>query len=286
MAAQPSPTEWISNKVLFILLPFLHRVVSMGSVKQIDDLVVLGRSAPEPIADGRETVCLGGYSESEGWVRLYPTKRQMTELQRWNVVSVPAERDESHDNRLESYKIADSKREWDDLHEKVEVKRRLDRSERIELAYNLAGDCPAELSEQKRSLGLVEVDKIKNIELKETESDTVQHTLDMNPRKGKSDYEYKLYLTYRCNNCHQKTPHKQHTIEWGVYKWWKKSDDKQQVIENLNLKNDDWKKWLFVGNLNHQRTAYIIISILRTKKDSEYRSVIPDENQREITDWE
>lgn len=234
--------------------------------EKIDDLIVLGRAGPEPISDGRETVCLGGYSKSYGWVRLYPTQRRMRELRRWNVVSVPVERDEPNDSREESYKIAGSKEDWPYLHKKVEKVDRLEQEDQIKLVHELATDCPAQLNEDRLSLGMVEPSQIKEVYLKETAGEGVQLDLTMQERKGKSDYDYKLYIRYRCQGCVQTTPHDQHCIEWGVYKYWDNNDDWEGVIDALRLKDDEYKHYFFVGNLNHRRTAYIIISIMRFKK--------------------
>jgi hypothetical protein len=253
--------------------------------KVIDDLVVLGRAAPEPISDGRETVCLGGYSETEGWIRIYPTKRRMTELRRWNIVSVPVESDDSHDSRPESYKISGSREDWDNLHSKVKKEGRLEKRERIKLADKLASDCPAALNNERVSLGMVNPDRILSTYLQATEGPGPQVDLEMNPRKGKDDYPYKLYIKYRCEGCVQKTPHDQHTIEWGVHKYWDKYEEYEGVIDALNLNNNDVKKYFFVGNLNNHRSAYIIISILRFKKEEMLHSgVLPDKKEQELRD--
>ena len=249
----------------------------MANSKVIDDLIVLGRAAPEQMQDGRETVCVGGYSPSEGYVRLYPTKPWMDELSRWNVVSVPVKRDESHDTRDESYKIAGSNQEWDSLHEKVDQVGRLDKSEQIELTHELAGDCRERLNENHISLGIVEPEPSFNAYLKDLDNeddDTVQKTLQGGLKasvKEKNDYEKKLYLKYRCDDCDQKTPHDQSTIEWGVYRYWDKNDDFEGVIDALRLNNDSWKHYFFIGTLNHHRTAYVVISVLRFKR-SDMRS--------------
>lgn len=246
----------------------------MSDSKVIDDLIVLGRAAPEPIQDGRETVCLGGYSPSEGYVRLYPTKRRMTELSRWNVVRVPVERDESHDNRDESYKIAGSKKDWDSLHEKIEKVGELDKAERMRLTDDLAGDCTKRLNENRVSLGIVEPAELLDAYLKDIDDDedddTVQLTLQGGPKtspRGKNDYDKKLYLKYRCEGCVQKTPHDQSTIEWGIYRYWDKNDNFEGVIDALRLNDDSWKHYFFVGNLNNHRTSYVVISVLRFKRD-------------------
>lgn len=257
----------------------------MADPHRIDDLIVLGRAAPEPLSDGRETVCLGGYSPTEGWIRLYPTQPWMSELKRWNIVSVPVESDDSHDNRPESYKIAGSKEDWDNLHEKIKQVDRLEKPEQMELADNLAGDCPAKLNEEKTSLGLVEPEEILSVHLEPTDGSTVQADLLNNLRKGKNDYQKKLYVKYRCDGCVQKNPHDQSTIEWGVYRYWDKHEDYAGVIDALDILDDGTKIYLFVGNQNHQRTAYLVISILRFQKSEMIRNGFLTNNQARLVDF-
>lgn len=259
----------------------------MAETKRIDDLVVLGRAAPEPIQDGRETVCLGGYSETEGYVRLYPTKRRMTEMSRWNIISVPVESDDSHDNRKESYKIAGSKEDWDILHKKVEKIGELDKGERIRLVDRLAGDCTAALNENRKSLGIVEPRNFSAELRKNDQRGGIQSQLTGGTLKGKNDYKYKLYLNYCCKGCQQESWHNQSTIEWGVYKYWDKNDDHRGVIDALGLTDDKRKCYFFVGNLNNHRTAYIVISVLRFKhKDMNRNGVaVGDQYQKGLDEF-
>jgi len=209
----------------------------------------------------------------------------MTNLSRWNVVSVPVEKDTSHDDRLESYKIAGSQKDWNELHEKVEKVGHLSKPEQMQLVDELAGHCSAGLNERHQSLGMVEVDDILDAYLDPTDGPGPQMDLSMNELKGKSDYENKLYVEYRCDGCVQKTPHDQHTIEWGVYRYWDKNDDKEGVIDALKLRNDDYKKYFFVGNLNNRRRAYIIISIMRFKKSELLQNGVEIEEQQSLNDF-
>lgn len=233
---------------------------------QIDDLVILGRAHPEPIHDGRHTVCLGGYSPMHGYIRLYPTRMGMEKLKRWNVVSVSVEWDEE-DGREESYKIAGSRSDWDSLENKIEKVGELEYGERYELASELATDCRARLNDNHESLGLVTPAQIQEVYLEPTETETIQMDLTGQKLIGKREFDHELRVDYECENCDQKTGHDQHVIEWGVYQYWKKYDDPDGVKDALRLTDDDYEKFFFIGNLRHQRTAYIIISILRFKKE-------------------
>lgn len=252
--------------------------------ERIRDLIILGRAAPEPIRDGRHTVCLGGYSREHGYVRLYPTQLWMDNCKRWNVISVPVETP-SQDNRKESYKIAGSKEDWGDLHKKIRQIDSLSKVQQIQLVDELAGDCPIRLNENRVSLGVVKPDEIMDVYIDEDADTTVQMNLEMNERKGKSDYSQNLYLKYRCEDCSAKTFHEQHAIEWGVYRYWDNNDDVEGVIDALGFNDDNMNHYFFVGNLNNEREAYIVISILRFTDEDMIEAGVTPQNQDTLSRW-
>lgn len=247
-------------------------------------MIVLGRSHPEPIQDGRHTVCLGGYSPTHGYIRLYPTRMGMAELKRWNIISVPVEYD-GDDHRKESYKIQGSRDEWDSLHKKIEKVGELDYAERYELMEGLAVDCRKRLNDEHISLGLVTPETIQEAYLKPTETEHVQTDLTGRKLMGKNEFDYKLYVDYRCEGCIQKTPHSQHVIEWGVYQYWKKQDDADGVIDALRLNDDQYTKFFFIGNLRNHPTAYVIISIPRFKKQKLLKHGVKPNDQSGFGDF-
>lgn len=231
----------------------------------IDDLVILGRAGPEQLDDDRATVCVGGWSHSHGFIRLYPTRMDMDELKRWNVVSIPVVQDRSHDSRSESRKIDGSRREWSELNDKIEVVDRLDRSEQRELVEeDIPYLCSKTLEDLRYSLGIVKPTKILDTDIKPPKDDQVESgEISKNNRK-------RLYIEYECEDCRLKTHHNQHCIEWGMYEFWRKHGgeyDDDEVVNILGLNDDDYDVYFFVGNMNHQRTAYIIISVLRFKRN-------------------
>jgi len=239
----------------------------------IDDLVVLGRAAPEFIEDGRHTVCLGGWSDSKGFVRLYPT-HLYSDANRWNIIEVPVEQERSHDWRDESWKIVGSKEEWDNLYEKIDEVGHLERHEQIELIREMPKTCPIKLNEEKKSMGLVEPEEIHDAYLEPIDDPDPIHTdLAGNTFRSKGSYPHKLYIEYTCEDCAATTHHRQHCIEWGIYRFWDTNPDAppDQVIENLHLLDDDWKKFFFVGNQHNQPTSFIVISVIRWKKNEMYQ---------------
>lgn len=260
----------------------------MGQTETISDLVVLGRTGPETLSGGdRTTVCLGGYSEEYGYVRLFPTRMEMDTLQRWNVVEVPVEKPEN-DTREESWKIEGSRSEWDQLPEKVEKVGELDKGERIDLVNRLSNDCTDELNERKVSVGLAKVEELHDLYFTDEDRVPPQQTLDGRKRLTKNSYP-KLYVKYTCGDCKLKTHHEQHLIQWGMYRLYEKYDDeevaKEKVKEGSKLNDDAYQNYLLLGNQLHQRTAFIIGSVLSFKKsDLTDHGVRPDE-QAGLTDF-
>lgn len=233
----------------------------------IDDLVVLGRAGPELISDGRHTVCLGGWSESKGFVRLYPTHK-FSEAQRWNKIKVPVEQDRSHDWRDESYKIQGSQRDWDTLYEKIEVVDKLSKDEWVSLIKDIPTTCPNRLNDEKKSMGLVKPAEIHGAELREVDDpDPIQTDIEGNRLRSKGTFPYKLHIEYTCEDCEAVGNHDPHCIEWGVYKWWENHpDEADQVIDNLRLFDEDYKKYFFIGNQKNHPRGFIIISVIRWKE--------------------
>lgn len=256
----------------------------MAADETISDLVVLGRTGPESISgDRRNIVCLGGYSETHGFIRIFPTRMDMDTLQQWNVVSVPVEQPEK-DPRDESWKIAGSKHEWQTLPEKVEQVGRLDYRERVELMQQLAGDCANQLNNENRSIGVVEPAEIHGLEIDETDQQPVQVTLAGDERPTKRSYP-KLYVEYNCVNCVAETYHRQHVTDWELYRYWDQNADVEGAIPASRIPDDDWKHYFLIGNLRDYQTAFIIGSLIRFKKSKMLDHDIRPEDQHGIGDF-
>jgi len=121
----------------------------------IEDLIILGRACPEPLKNGRVTVCLAGWSDSQGFVRLYPTKPDLPWRQ-WDKVRVEVEKP-SQDNRLESWKIVGSRSEWQALDHHISIVGKItDREQRRSLVANLLDKGLHTIQQDQRSLGILQ----------------------------------------------------------------------------------------------------------------------------------
>ncbi len=234
----------------------------------ISDLVVLGRGAPDTMRDGRVTICVAGWSRSLGFVRVYPT-RTSSPLRQWNVVTVPVERNPG-DNRPESWKIQGSSSEWDLLDRKVRVERRVGRDEKLRIVPPLVTGCVKELNDNRLSLGIVRPSALGGYLSERSDVDhTVQSTLlgGLLP-KDKGGYPYQPRLKFRCGKCMSNDGHDAQVIEWGWYQWFRKNPGKEeQVFENAAVDDSAYEKYLLMGNQNNHRTAYLVIGVIRWKRE-------------------
>ena len=241
----------------------------------IDDLIVLGRAVPEPLKDGRITVCLGGYSPNAGFIRIYPTKVNMN-INRWAIIKVEVEKDD-RDTRKESWKIAGSKKDWDHLHLQVERVGDLPKKKQLPLVHSLVTDCVNTINDAHDSLGIIEPDLLKCY-FKENKKfgELFQATLPTFTEdvRVKRDFPYEPRVQYRCSNCQAKQYHDQQVLEWGFFKWFEKQPDKyEQVWENARMQDSDYDLYFFVGNQAKYRTSFLVISVLRFKKQSFQQSL-------------
>lgn len=237
------------------------------SLREIDDLVILGRGAPDELKDGRVAVCVAGWSRTLGFVRVYPT-RLSSPLKQWSVVSVQVEKNPS-DSRSESWKIVGSASEWERLDRNIRVIGTLDREGRTALIPTLVSGCVSDLNDAHTSLGIVRPSAIRGyLSPREDVVHSVQTTLlgGSLPRT-KVNYAMRPRVVYRCSACQSQQEHDQQIIEIGCYEWFRKNPGKeQQVFENLRLGDPNYEKFLLVGNQANHRTSYIVIGVIRWKK--------------------
>lgn len=243
----------------------------------IDDLIILGRAAPDEIKDGRTTICVGGYSHSLGFIRIYPTKTD-TPIKRWDVVKLPVERNPK-DTRKESWKIKGSKNEWNHLSEKIEVVDRIeDRKKRAILIGNLVDNCIKKINEEKRSLGIIKPDILEFYfsERSDVSKNIQSKLLTDKLIRTKKNYPIQPRLNYECEKCKNKNPHDQQLLEWGAYEWIRKNPMKpEQLWENYRLENDEYETYFLVGNQALHRTSFLVISIIWFKNTPIEKTLTP-----------
>jgi hypothetical protein len=219
-------------------------------MRVLNEVIVLGRAFPQELRDGRISCCTAGWSKELGFIRIYPTYWLSKKLNTWNIINVNVE-DDGGDWRKESYKIVGSK-EIENIDSQIEVKGMLSREDKIKLLTELGKSCPVALNGLKKSLGIVKPFITKAYYAKNKKGDNI------------------LRVKYLCDRCFvQRGYHDAQILEWGVYEFLRKNPNREnEAIDNLHLLDNDWEKYFLIGNGYRTPRSFMIISILRYKKEA------------------
>lgn len=233
----------------------------------LDDFVMLGTTVPEPASDGRIFVCSAGVSrERRSLVRIYPLARRNVP-QRWNAHRVRVELNPS-DSRRESYKVAGDRRPG--AHEQInnafQVVDRVRQKDRVRLLAPYWVESIAEANARRMSLAIVRPDSLDlYFEYNPSSPDSPQLALfedGMNrPDAGARRFPYIPRLHFR-------DPGGEHRLmlrDWGCYELMRKTPERR--TEMADFLHMGPSSSLLVGNLNNQRTAWLIISVLNGIRD-------------------
>jgi hypothetical protein len=234
----------------------------------LHDFVMLGKTVPEPNSDGRVFVCSAGVSGTlRSLVRIYPLARYGAPP-RWSVNTITLERNPK-DSRAESFKLAG------------------DRSpgahNRINTGFVGAGDYPpplradllksyavesiAEANARRLSLAMLHPDAVSlEFDHNPDSPDSPQLTLfDLQPRptEGAKRFAYIPRLRFRDAS----GEHRLMLRDWGCFEFMRKHGDgrRAELADALHL---DSSCSLLIGNLNHHRNAWLVISVLRGLREA------------------
>lgn len=239
----------------------------------LDDFVMLGTTVPEPNSDGRVFVCSAGVSpQLRSLIRIYPLARRNAPT-RWSVNSVKLERNRT-DSRPESWKLAGNREPG--AHERIndvfENEGAVSPKERADLLARYAVDSITEANEKRLSLAVIHPDEMAlEFEHNPASPDSPELALfDVEPRTetGARRFPYIPRLTFR-DPAGPKRPHRLMLRDWGVYELMRKHNNltsmtdtqrRDYVGKALHL---DPSCSLLIGNLNNQRNAWLVISVLR-----------------------
>ena len=235
----------------------------------LDDFVMLGTTVPEPCHDGRVFVCSAGASaERRSLVRIYPLARAGVP-HRWGRYRVPVEASPD-DPREESYKVRGDRSPG--AHEAINRAfvplGRLAPPERgAALGRYFLGSI-AEANERRRSLALLQPVKPESLELyfehNPASPDSPQLRLFDPPggyaRAGAKRFPFLPRLRF----WDQAGRHDLQLRDWGCYELMRKhaADPayfQAHLAQALRLGP---QSCLLVGNMSHQRTAWLVISVL------------------------
>jgi hypothetical protein len=230
---------------------------------------MLGTTVPEPNSDQRVFVCSAGVSEELGQlIRVYPLSRRHAP-KRWSVHRVKLERN-PRDSRSESFQIAGDRRpgiHWWINHRfeptKVEVprRRRAQLLSRRVIGQHLVGSID-EANARRLSLAIIHP---RSLEVTFSEnssgSPSTELTLfdSMEPEK-RGAQAFPLMPRIRFQDSDRE--HHLMLRDWGSFELQRKMGPdyfRENLQSALHLSNDSS---LLIGNLNNQRTAWLVISIL------------------------
>lgn len=245
---------------------------------ELKNVVILGRAAPEEMNDGRQTVCTGGWSPTRGFIRLYPIDPQANLFSRWDIVNAEVERNSS-DSRHESWKIKGRKK---DQQEKIEVIGEYPPQKRATLLHNLEDDCVNDINDSKRSLGIIRPSSIPELRFKDWEEDDepgkqaklFDEIKELEP-DTREDFNFNIKVRYECPDCKTKQGYHQQTLlGWGAYMGLKNVDAPEQLEDNYRFRDENYRHWMFVGNLNQYKGTFITISVIWMKDNNEINQTL------------
>lgn len=236
----------------------------------LEDFVMLGTTVPEPNKDGRVFVCSAGVSrEYGGLVRIYPLARRNVP-RRWHCYRVPLEINPK-DNRYGSYKLAGNRKAG--AHESI--------NERFELVSKTAGRPKTELLAPHK-IGSIQEANARRMSLAVIDPFEVELFFEYNPsspaspelrlftdapatevRAGAKRFPFIPRLRFRDEG----GEHKLMLRDWGCYELMRKMPERrEEMAEFLHLSAANSS--LFVGNLNHQRNSWLVISVLNGVREA------------------
>lgn len=246
-------------------------------MKELKNLVVVGQGAPNQMKDFRVAKCVCAYSLDENeFFRIYPVPTN--NLRKWDVFDVIVEKNPK-DNRENTWKIKNSKKDWKRISEKSKYinkrSKKYPKNKRRKLIDSIPTYSLSYFIKNKKSFGLIKPEIIDFELEKRREKSSKQTTITSlkNLDEGfcvmdQHDYKYRPYIKYKCRDeceCKNKV-HRQQVIEWGAYEFMRKHPgEEMRLKENYHLFDDIYDIIFLVGNIHRYPKTYIIIDIFRYK---------------------
>lgn len=249
----------------------------------LHDFVMLGKTVPEPLSDGRMSVCSAGYSPTlRHLIRIYPLARSSAP-QTWSVNTVKLERN-PRDSRAESYQIAGDRRPG--VHEFInrafeyhdEIVPKAQRAEMLKRCFfpSIAAAEERRLGygKDKLSLAIIHPDAME-IEFEHNPASPESPQLALfdapgDPPSGSRRFPYIPKLRFLDDGKERRLSLR----EWGLYELMRKHNNltgmsdgerRRYVTGALHL---DPSCSLLVGNQNNHRTSWLVISVLRSLREA------------------
>jgi hypothetical protein len=234
---------------------------------RLDDLIQLGKTVPEIISDGRETVCSVFCSSELSSVRtspllrIYPLSRRHAPP-RWSKVSAELKKN-PRDNRFESWQLAGDRHEQ---HETINqrsfsiVSERVDKTPLADVIDAATVGSIVEANEKRLSLAFIR-------------PQSVALNFDMNPQ-SETCPQFEMFDDHKIRSGSKRFPflprlhfldsegfeHNLQLRDWGSFEYLRKHQGEPSGLESqLGLTKSSV---LLVGNNNRHRTSWLVISVL------------------------
>ncbi len=228
----------------------------------LEDFVFLGKTIPEPNSDGRVFVCSAGWSrELQSLLRIYPLSR-FSAPRTWSACKVRLQKNPK-DTRRESFQL------FGDRHDgHSEINRECIDVHGEELKPSALADelrkamCPSirQANDRRLSLALV---RPRNPELHfeyNPESPASPQLALFDAPQTIPEFGSKRFAYIpRVHFWDEDGEHDLQLREWGCYEFLRKQGEENRHKLNPHLSGSST---LLLGNLNNQRTAWIVISVL------------------------
>jgi hypothetical protein len=211
---------------------------------ELDDLVMLGTTVPEPNSDGRVFVCSAAISPQLGQlIRIYPLAQRGIP-RRWHQYRVKLERPlPNQDSRYESWKVAGdrSPEHHPDINQAFEeCAGKLPKPKRAALLKQHFLDSIQTANEKRRSLAIV---RPRSVAIEWHHKPDEPETLPLQlfefeaPKTAKARFEWIPYLRFD----DEAGPHRLMLRDWGTFELLRKHDIdycRTELAGALHLSND------------------------------------------------
>lgn len=230
----------------------------------IDDFVMLGKTVPEPNSDGRVFVCSAGVSDQmRSLVRIYPLARSAAP-KRWQVCRVPLERNPK-DSRRESFKIAGDRSQGahEHINDKFEALSKVPDRHRCMILRPYVVGSIAEANAKRASLAILHPDNL-DLQFEHNPASPDSPQLALFPVEGQAEPggAKRFALIPRLCFHDESGWHRLMLRDWGCYELMRKHGDDYARTNMANALHLRESSSLLIGNLNNQRTAWLVISVL------------------------
>jgi hypothetical protein len=251
---------------------------------RLDDFVMLGKTIPEPNSDGRVFVCSAGASpEMRSLVRLYPLARRESPS-RWSRSRVHVERN-PRDSRMESFQIAGDRSQegHDEINGRFDVVGSVARPHRDSLLASFVGGSIKSLNASRKSLAVIQAVAPPRLHFTDSEQspDSPQLSLFAQTETEHRDLGARRFAYQpRLEFCDEDGWHDLQLRDWGAYEFMRKHGNQRrhELRHALHLDNNPM---MIVGNMNNQRTAWLVIAVLHPLRQDDLFATKVDSLQRE-----